>query len=281
MPLIPRGFLQRRATLVPTILQGLLTVAAFSSFFMLTLYLQQVLRYTPLQAGLGYIPLAAAVVAASATASKLIPRCGPRPLVVTGLATVGAGLVLLGHAPAGGTYPANILPGLVLIGFGAGFSFVAITTAALTQVQDAAAGLASGLLSSAAQLGGAVGLAVIVTLAATRTASLISSGATALAAEAGGLRLGFLLASGVAISASLLAATALPRQQTNPAPAASPRRGQGPLKPDRTPMAAHSRPRPPSDVTSDFPHASRPRSSETPDGPVPSGQQKEAPDGNS
>ncbi len=128
-PLIPRGFLHRRATLVPTTVQWLLTLSAFSSFFMLTLYLQQVLRYTPLQAGLGYIPLAAAVVGASVIASKLIPRFGSRLIVVTGLATVGAGLALLGHAPAGATYTANILPGLVLIGFGAGFSFVAITTA--------------------------------------------------------------------------------------------------------------------------------------------------------
>jgi EmrB/QacA subfamily drug resistance transporter len=214
-PLVPRGFLHRRATLVPTTLQGLLTVAAFSSFFMLTLYLQQVLRYTPLQAGLGYLPLAAAVVAASAIASKLIPRFGPRPLVVTGLATVGAGLALLGHVPADATYPANILPGLALLGFGAGFSFVSITTAALAQVQEDAAGLASGLLSSAAQLGGAVGLAVIVALATTRTTSLLSTGSTAVAAQAGGLRLGFLLAAGVALAASLVAAIALQRHNTN------------------------------------------------------------------
>jgi len=217
VPLIPPGFLHRRATLVPTTLQWLLTGAAFSSFFMLTLYLQQVLRYTPLQAGLGYIPLAAAVVAASATASKLIPRFGPRPLVVSGLATVGAGLALLGHAPAGGTYTASILPGLVLIGFGAGFSFVSITTAALAQVQETAAGLASGLLSSAAQLGGAVGLAVIVAAATTRSATLLGTGSTAVAAQAGGLRLGFLLAAGVALTASAVAAIALPRRNTSPA----------------------------------------------------------------
>jgi EmrB/QacA subfamily drug resistance transporter len=218
-PLVPRGFVHRRATLVPNILQWLLTVSAFSSFFMLTLYLQQVLRYTPLQAGLGYIPLAAAVVAASVIANKLIPRFGPRPIVVSGLATVGAGLALLGHVPAGGTYTASILPGLVLIGFGAGFSFVSITTAALAQVQETAAGLASGLLSSAAQLGGAVGLAVIVAAATTRSTTLLSTGSTAVAAQAGGLRLGFLLAASVALAASLIGAITLQRQNTNPATA--------------------------------------------------------------
>jgi EmrB/QacA subfamily drug resistance transporter len=215
VPLVPLGFLHRRATLVPAVLQWLLTVAAFSSFFMLTLYLQQVLRYTPLQAGLGYIPLAAAVVGASAIASKLIPRFGPRLVVITGLATVGAGLMLLGHVPAAGTYTANILPGLALIGFGAGFSFVSITTAALAQVAETAAGLASGLLSSAAQLGGAVGLAVIVAAATTRSSALLSSGSTAVAAQAGGLRLGFLLAAGVALAASLAAAITVQRQKTS------------------------------------------------------------------
>jgi EmrB/QacA subfamily drug resistance transporter len=222
VPLVPRGFVHRRATLVPNVLQWLLTVSAFSSFFMLTLYLQQVLRYTPLQAGLGYIPLAAAIVGASVIASQLIPRCGPRPIVITGLATTGTGLALLGHIPAGATYPANILPGLVLIGLGAGFSFVSINTAALARVQEAAAGLASGLLSSAAQLGGAVGLAVIVALATTRTSALLSTGATTVAAQVGGLRLGFLLAAGVALAASLVAAIALQRQKTNPRTTAEP-----------------------------------------------------------
>ena len=215
-PLVPRGFVHRRTTLVPNILQWLLTVSAFSSFFMLTLYLQQILDYTPLQAGLGYIPLAVAVVAASVIASQLIPRIGPRPLAITGLAAVGTGLALLGHVPAGATYTANILPGLVLIGLGAGFSFVSINTAALAQVQESVAGLASGLLSSAAQLGGAVGLAVIVTLATARSGALLRTGSTAMAAQTGGLRLGFLLAAAVALAASAVAAAALQRQKTSP-----------------------------------------------------------------
>ena len=223
-PLVPRGFVHQRATLVPNVLQWLLTVSAFSSFFMLTLYLQQVLRYTPLQAGLGYIPLAAAVVAASVIASKLIPRSGPRPIVIIGLATAGIGLGILGHVPADATYPANILPGLVLIGFGAGFSFVSINTAALAQVQESVAGLASGLLSSAAQLGGAVGLAVIVALATARSGALLRTGSAAVTAEVGGLRLGFLLAATVALAASVVAAIALQRQKTRPvtAPGAPP-----------------------------------------------------------
>ena len=235
-PLVPRGFVHRRATLVPNVLQWLLTVSAFSSFFMLTLYLQQVLGYTPLRTGLGYIPLAAAVVAASVIASKLIPRFGPRPIVITGLATAGIGLGILGHVPADATYFAGILPGLVLIGFGAGFSFVSINTAALARVQEDASGLASGLLSSAAQLGGAVGLAVIVTLATTRTSALLRTGFAAVAAQSGGLRLGFLLAAGVALAASLIAAAALQGQKK--APATAPEPAPGMTKPPETGSAS-------------------------------------------
>jgi MFS family permease len=160
--------------------------------------------------------MAVAVVAASVIASKVILRAGPRPLAITGLAAVGTGLALLGHVPAGASYTANILPGLVLIGFGAGFSFVSINTAALAQVQESVAGLASGLLSSAAQLGGAVGLAVIVALATARSGALLRTGSTAVVAEVGGLRLGFLLAAAVALAASVVAAIALQRQKTSP-----------------------------------------------------------------
>jgi hypothetical protein len=222
VPLVPRGFVHRRTTLVPATLVWLLTVSAFSSFFMLTLYLQQILGYTPLQAGLGYIPMAAAVIGASAIASNLIPRVGPRPLAITGLAAVGIGLAILGHVPAAATYAANILPGLVLIGFGAGFSFVSINTAALARVQESVAGIAAGLLSSAAQLGGAVGLAVIVALATARSGALLRTGSAAVVAEVGGLRLGFLLAAAVALAASAVAAIALQRPHTSPATAPGP-----------------------------------------------------------
>ena len=116
--------------------------------------------------------------------------------------------------------------GLDLIGLGAGFSFVSITTAALAQVREDSAGLASGLLSSAAQLGGAVGLAVIVAAATTRSATLLGSGTAAVAAQAGGLRLGFLLAAGVALAASAVAAIALQRRKTSPATAPGTSPGQ-------------------------------------------------------
>jgi len=210
-PLIPAGVLHRRATLVPNVLQLLLGASAISTLFLLTLYVQQVLGYTPLQAGLAYLPLAAGVAAATALANHLMPRLGPRLLAVAGLATTASGLVVLGHAPVAAGYVADVLPALVLVGLGAGLSFVSITTAALARVDEAAAGLASALLSTSVMLGGALGLAVLAGVASTRSSDLLGSGSTPLAAQVGGLQLAFLLAAAVSLAGSLVAVSALQR----------------------------------------------------------------------
>jgi EmrB/QacA subfamily drug resistance transporter len=208
-PLIPRGFLHRRATLVPNLLQQLLGASLLSSFFLLTLYLQKVLGYTPLEAGFAYLPLAASVAIATGIANKLVPRLGPRPLAAAGLGIASLGLMRLGRAPVDGEYVADILPSLILLGVGAGLSFVSITTAALSRVDEEAAGLASGLLSTSVQIGGALGIAILVSVLSTRTSDLLSSGSTPLAAEVGGLQLAFWIAAAVAQAASLLAGLAL------------------------------------------------------------------------
>ena len=208
-PLIPRGFMHRRATLVPNLLQQLLGASLISSFFLLTLYLQKVLGYTPLEAGLAYLPLAASVAAATGFANKLVRRFGSRPIAAAGLGLASIGLLRLGSAPVDGQYAADIMPSLILLGVGAGLSFVSITTAALARVDEQAAGLASGLLSTSVQIGGALGIAILVSVLSTRSSDLIGSGSTPLAAEVGGLQLGFLIAAGVAQAASLLAGFAL------------------------------------------------------------------------
>jgi EmrB/QacA subfamily drug resistance transporter len=210
-PLIPAGIVHRRATLVPNVLQLLLGASAISTLFLLTLYVQQVLGYTPLEAGLAYIPLAAGVAGATALANYLMPRLGPRLLAGAGLATIAGGLVVLGHAPVAGAYVADVLPGLVLVGLGAGLSFVSITTAALARVDEAAAGLASGLLSTSVMLGGALGLAVLASVASARSSDLLASGSAPLVAQVGGLRLAFLLAASFSLAASLVAVLALQR----------------------------------------------------------------------
>jgi EmrB/QacA subfamily drug resistance transporter len=212
-PLIPPGFLGRREAWVPNLLQLLLGVSALSTLFLLTLYVQQVLGYTPLEAGLAYLPLAGGVAAATGLANKIVPRAGPRVLALAGLAIASVGIALIGQAPADGSYYVDVLPAMIVIGLGAGFSFVSITTAALASVGDEAAGLASGLLSTSVQLGGALGVAALVALASERSADLIGSGSAPLAAQVGGLQLAFLVAAGVALVASLVAGLALPRRR--------------------------------------------------------------------
>jgi EmrB/QacA subfamily drug resistance transporter len=214
-PLIPAGFLRRRAVLVPNLLQLIFGMSGIASLFLLTLYTQQVLRYTPLEAGAAYLPLAAGVAFATGVANKLVARIGPRPLAVAGLATAAAGLLGLGHAPAAADYWIQVLPSMVIVGFGAGLSFVSITTAALGAVDDSAAGIASGLLSTTVQIGGAIGVAVLAGVVVTQRAStLLADGSTPVAAQAGGLQLAFLIAAAVALTASVIALLGLQRSQS-------------------------------------------------------------------
>ena len=198
-PLLPSGFLAQRRALVPNLLQLLLGVSGISSLFLLTLYTQQVLGYSPLKAGVAYLPLAAA-----------------------GLGIASVGMTLLGHAPVAADYASQVLPALVILGLGAGLSFVAITTAALAGVEDDTAGLASGLLSTTVQIGGALGVTVLAGVVVTQRASeLLASGSAPPAAQAGGLQLAFLIAAGVAQIASVVALVALPRGKAETAVSAT------------------------------------------------------------
>jgi EmrB/QacA subfamily drug resistance transporter len=210
-PLIPAGFLRRRSALVPNALQLLLGVSAISTLFLLTLYTQQVLGYTPLQAGVAYLPLAAGVASATAVANRLVAPVGPRPLAVAGLAVGAAGMVLLGRAPVAGEYLADVLPAMIVVGLGAGLSFVSITTAALASADEESSGLASGLLSTTVQLGGALGVAALVAIASQRSSDMLASGSAPLVAQVGGLQLAFWIAAAVSAAASIVATFALPR----------------------------------------------------------------------
>jgi EmrB/QacA subfamily drug resistance transporter len=215
-PLVPPVFLRRRTNLVPNALQFLLGASLPAAFFLLTLYLQQVLRYPPVRAGVAYLPLAAGVAAATAVANALVGRIGPRPLAAAGLGTAASGLAVLSQAGATSGYATAVLPGLVLVGFGAGLSFVAITTAALAQVDEAAAGLASGLLSTSVQIGISLGRAILVAISSGRASNLATSGASPIAAEVGGIQLAFLVAAATALLAAIGALLGL--RSDTPAP---------------------------------------------------------------
>jgi hypothetical protein len=141
----------------------------------------------------------------------LIPRVGARPIAAAGLGIASVGLVVLSRAPVAGEYLTDVLPALLPLGFGVGMSFVSITTAALARVDEDAAGLASGLLSSSVQIAGALGIAILVAVASERSSDLIGSGAAPLAAQVGGFQLAFMVAAGVALVASLIAMFAVPK----------------------------------------------------------------------
>ncbi|HWE32038.1 MAG TPA: MFS transporter [Solirubrobacteraceae bacterium] len=156
---------------------GLLIGASlFSMFFFISLYMQQVLGYSAIHAGLSYLPLAISIIFAAGIASQLVTRVGFKPVLLAGLAFVAVGLVWFSQVAVHGAYASDILGPSLLAGIGLGLSFVPVTIAAVAGVQDRDAGLASGLINTSQQVGGALGLAVLASIADSHTSSLLSSG---------------------------------------------------------------------------------------------------------
>jgi len=177
----------------------LLTAAAvFATFFFVSLYLQQVLGYRPLSAGAAFLPFSAGIASGATVARKLVPRLGLRVVPTIGLALATAGMIVLTQLPVHGRYVANVLPGLLPLGLGLGLTFVPITLAGTSEVSSEDAGLASGLLNTAQEVGGSIGLAILATLAASRTTSLLHGPVTpgsTLAARVSGFHVAFIAAA--------------------------------------------------------------------------------------
>jgi predicted MFS family arabinose efflux permease len=181
----------------------MLLVAAgmFAMFFFASIYVQEVLGFSPLRAGLAFLPVTAGIVLGAGLSQQLIARFGVRAVAMSGMSLAAVGLLVLSRVPVDGTYLGNLLPGLMTMSLGMGLTFVPITLIATTNVDAADAGLASGLLNTAQQVGGALGLAVLATFAANRTSSTLSSlghapaAADQLAALVSGFQLAFLLSS--------------------------------------------------------------------------------------
>jgi EmrB/QacA subfamily drug resistance transporter len=170
-------------------------------FFFLTLYMQNVLGYSPIQAGAAYLPLTFAVGVAAGISSQLIARIGTRPLIVGGALVAAGGLYWLSRIPVGGSFAADLLPGMLVLSVGAAAVFVAVTTAANAGVPADKAGLAAALLNSSQQVGGALGLAILTALATSRTNSLLAANASVPDALTGGFQRG-LLAGSVLLAAA-------------------------------------------------------------------------------
>jgi EmrB/QacA subfamily drug resistance transporter len=164
-------------------------------FFFLTLYMQNVLGYSPIQTGAAYLPLCFAVAVAAGVASQLISRIGTRPLIVGGALVASGGLYWLSRIPVGGSFVADLLPGMLILSVGAAAVFVGVTTAANAGVPADKAGLAAALLNSSQQVGGALGLAIFSAIATSRTNDLLAAHATPAAALTGGYQRALLAGS--------------------------------------------------------------------------------------
>ena len=209
-PLVPLSLFRLRNVATANVVGVLWAAAMFAWFFLSALYLQLVLGFSPLRVGLAFLPanLIMAVFSLGLSA-KLVMRFGIRLPLALGLLLAAAGLALLARAPVDGNFLVDVLPSMILLGFGAGIAFNPLLLAAMSDVEPGGSGLASGLVNTSFMMGGALGLAILASLAAARTNNLLAFGASSLVALNGGYQAAFLVGALVAALAAVLAAVLL------------------------------------------------------------------------
>lgn len=206
-PLIPLRLFRLRNLTTANLIAILWATSIFAWFFLCALYLQQVLGYTPLEVGLAFLPANLLMAACSlCLSSRLIIRYGIKLPLTIGLALAAMGLLLLARAPVDGSFPLDILPGMLLIGLGAGMGFNPILVAAMNDAGEGEEGIASGIVNTSFMMGGAVGLAIVSSLAAYHSERLAGMGHTAIEALSGGYGVAFLLGALLALLAALTGA---------------------------------------------------------------------------
>jgi EmrB/QacA subfamily drug resistance transporter len=204
-PLVPLGLFRLRNIAVSNVVGVLWAAAMFAWFFLSALYLQLVLGYSPLEVGLAFLPANLIMGAFSlGLSAKLVMRFGVRPPIALGLGLAAVGLLLFARAPVDGTFVVDVLPSMILLGFGAGMAFNPVLLAAMSDVAPTESGLASGIVNTSFMMGGALGLAILASLAAARTDNLLASGESSVAALNGGYQVAFLLGAGFAFAAAVL-----------------------------------------------------------------------------
>ncbi len=209
-PLIPLRIFRSRNVSGANLIQALTVAGMFGLFFLGSLYLERVLGYDALEIGLSFLPATLIMgVLSFRYTEPLITRFGARRALLTGLVLIAAGLVVFAQAPVDGSYLANVLPPMILLGFGIGVSFPSLMTLAMSGATKEDAGLASGLVNTTAQVGGALGLAVLATLSATRSDDLIASGQPTVAALTSGYHLAFLIGAALIVAAFVVGVTVL------------------------------------------------------------------------
>jgi hypothetical protein len=210
-PLMPSRLMRSRTVAGANIVMALTVAGMFAMFFLGAIYLQRVQGYNPLEVGLAFLPSTVAMGAISLRyTERLITRFGARSVLLPGVAFIGAGLLVFARAPIDGDYPSDVLAPVLLIGIGAGLAFPSLFILAVSGASAEDSGLASGIVNSTTQVGGAIGLAVLATLSASRTEALRAADETAAAALNGGFQAAYLVAAALAVGALAAALLLLP-----------------------------------------------------------------------
>jgi EmrB/QacA subfamily drug resistance transporter len=210
-PLIPLGIFRSRAVSGANLVQMLMVAGIFGMFFLGAVYMQRVLGYDPLQVGLAFLPVAVSIGLFSlVVAPRLNMSIGPRATLLPGLVLMTVGLLLFATAPVHPDYVTRLLPVMLLLGIGAGLGFPSLMTVAMSGATPSEAGLASGLVNTSMQVGGALGLAVLATLSSSRAKDVLATGGSSSAALADGLHLALAIGAGLVITAIVIGTAVLP-----------------------------------------------------------------------
>ena len=215
-PLVPFRIFRVRTLAAANIVGLLLGAVMFSNFFLLTLYVQQVLHYSALRAGLTFVATAGTAVLTAGLAQAAVTRLGPKVPMLIGLSLLSAGMFFYTQLPTSGSFGTALLPGYVVVGIALPFSFIPVTIAALAGVGRREAGLGSGLINTSQQIGGAIGVAVASTVFATQFTSLLKAGEAAPEALTGGFQRAFWVLGGIGVAAIVAAATLVRREELVP-----------------------------------------------------------------
>jgi EmrB/QacA subfamily drug resistance transporter len=226
-PLMPLRLLRSRTVSGANAVQALLVVGMFGMFFLGALYMQRILGYDALQVGLAYVPMTAVMGAMSfRIAGDLNLRYGALATLIPAMACIAAGLLLLARTPVDATYAVDLLPAMLLFGLGAGLGFPSLMTLAMSGATQSDSGLASGLVNTSVQVGGAIGLAVLATFATERTDRLLADGESTASALNSGYHLAYIIGAGLVLVAIAIAVSVLrapsAEAATAPAPEAPP-----------------------------------------------------------
>ena len=226
-PLLPFSIFRLR-TLRGANLAGILTgMSLFSMFLFISYYMQYVLGFSAIKTGVAYLPLAVSIILSAGIASALVTRIGFKPTLIGGLVIVAVGLFWFSRISATGSYASDVLGPSILAGLGLGFAFVPVTIAAVTGTSGPQAGVASGLINTAQQIGGALGVAILVSVSTSRIADFGRAATTNHALVAGYSR-AFLIGCGFAVLGALISAVAISSRDSREQAEAA-RRGEAPV----------------------------------------------------